>query len=121
MRRHKALWLSLAVVTSFVGGCARVMDSRGALEAQPQAVGASRSLAADWNRLAEPGRRTQVAQTRASLTRVAASTDVPGAEPQRSAAGDGGSGPKIPASVLWPKEPWEIELDKVVRNICRGC
>jgi len=22
---------------------------------------------------------------------------------------------------LWDKQPWEIELDKIVRSICRGC
>ena len=119
MRQRRALsCVGLAVAAASVVGCARVMDSRGPLEAQPQAVAAARPLAADWNRLAEL--RSQFVQRR-SLTRVAASTDVPVADPPRSAAGDGSSGPKIPASVLWPKEPWELELDKVVRNICRGC
>jgi hypothetical protein len=22
---------------------------------------------------------------------------------------------------LWDKQPWEVELDKTVRGICRGC
>jgi len=120
MRQRKALgWLSLAMAASFTAGCAQVVGSYGPLEAQPHHVEASRALAADWDRQAAP-RPSRLTRVAATSPRVAASSAPRPAEPL-PAATDNGPKTVIPSSVLWPKEPWEVELDKVVRNICHGC
>jgi len=33
----------------------------------------------------------------------------------------GASSTEAPRRTLWDKQPWEIELDQIVRSICRAC
>jgi hypothetical protein len=47
---------------------------------------------------------------------VEVSTLAPPAGPPAAAVAD----PNRPRT-LWDKQPWEVELDKTVRGICRGC
>jgi hypothetical protein len=88
----------------------------------PRIVAVTQSLETDWDR------KARLAEARPSrvVARVAAGEEpvrAPAAPaPQRvatSSAGDTAGTP--PRRNLWDKQPWEVELDRTVRGICRGC
>jgi hypothetical protein len=137
-------WLLLLAGLGAVSGCAE-MSSAGFTHGQSAyAVSPSdpRFVAArDPSLLAEAraekrwaGKRdgSAAARPKALATTPAAAT--PSREPPVAATGairmselQPVSSPPVTASgtttrrSLWDKQPWEIELDKIVRSICRGC
>jgi hypothetical protein len=89
----------------------------------PHIVAVTHALEADWDRkarLAEPRPSRVVARVAAGEKPVRA--PAPEATPRRvanSTAGDAAGTP--PRRSLWDKQPWEVDLDRTVRGICRGC
>ncbi len=112
MRQGQALrWLLLAAGVGLAGGCARPMDVAGLAPPVPS-VAASRTLAADWDRM---GRLA------AGFPGVARSARSPQAAPEMAAPVGSALSLSPSGKIIWPKEQWEIDLDKKVYNMCRGC
>jgi hypothetical protein len=125
---YRPRWLLLLAGLGATTGCARsTVDvpypSHGP---DPHIVAVTHALEADWDR------KARLAEARPSrvVTRVVAggepvrapAASAPEVTPQRvasSTVGDPAGAP--PRRNLWDKQPWEVELDRTVRGICRGC
>jgi hypothetical protein len=90
----------------------------------PDGVAQTRALEGVWARMGTPG-HTASAPAVVTATReepvdhtsaIQVSALQPPAGPPANAVADA-SKPRT----LWDKQPWEVELDKTVRGICRGC
>jgi hypothetical protein len=107
-----------------------VGDRYTAPEPDPTRLAAARALEKRW-----AGKRDGSNEARAPAL---AAAPMPEAAPREQPVGAAGairmselqqpSSPPAPAAPgatarrsLWDKQPWEIELDKIVRSICRGC
>ena len=90
----------------------------------PHILAETQALEARWAKMpntfdARPTRAVATAAREQSIVRAAVTGPV-AAQQTASAPAGNGSGPTTRRS-LWDKQPWEMELDKVVRGICRGC
>jgi hypothetical protein len=124
---YRSRWLLLLAGLGVMTGCAQSTD-RGpfaSYEPDPRVIAGTHALGADWARMARlaevnPSQTIARAPTSGQLVR-APTAKAP--ERQRVASpsvGDAVAGPP-PRRNLWDKQPWEVELDKTVRGICRGC
>jgi hypothetical protein len=127
-------WLLLLAGLGAMTGCARstVEVPYPSYGPDPRIVAVTHALETDWDRkarLAEASPSRIVARAAAGEEPVRApaapapqATPATQATPQRvasSSAGDAAGTP--PRRNLWDKQPWEVELDRTVRGICRGC
>lgn len=132
-------WLFLAGLAA-LAGCGQLPgdtayvrsgpDPRYAAEAyaspgpDPHILAETQALEAHWAAMSDPfdARPTRVAATAPGEQPIAhAEVSRPAAAVQTASAPvDNNSGATTRRS-LWDKQPWETELDKIVRGICRGC
>jgi hypothetical protein len=132
-------WLLLAGVTA-LAGCAQLpgeaayvhtgRDARYVAELyasfgpDPHIAAETQTLEAHWAKMPNTfdARRTR-AVARAARAQPIIHAQVTGpAEVQQTASAPVGSGSGATTRrSLWDKQPWEMELDKIVRGICRGC
>jgi hypothetical protein len=136
----RSRWLLLLAGLGAMSGCAQLpggtgyppvqLDPRLAAErylapaSEPDGVAQTRALEGVWARM---GVERHAASAPAV---VAASREEPvihTSAVQMSALQAPADPPANPVSgankprTLWDKQPWEVELDKTVRGICRGC
>ena len=133
-------WLLLLAGLAAMSGCAQLpggtaygpvqLDPRLAAErylapaSDPDGAAQSRALERRWAGMGAEGHpapapavATAARDEPATATSsVQMSALAPPASPPAGAASDG-SRPRT----LWDKQPWEVELDNIVRGICRGC
>jgi hypothetical protein len=130
-------WLLLAGLGA-LAGCAQMpggtayapvqLDPRLAADrylapaSDPDAIAQTQALSGRWAKMGNGTPAASPAAVTASreepvvhTSTVQMSTVQPPASPPVSAPGA-----NTPRS-LYDKQPWEVELDNVVRNICRGC
>jgi hypothetical protein len=132
-------WLLLAGVAA-LAGCAQLpgdaayvhtgRDARYVAEAyaspgpDPHILAETQALEAHWAKMPSTfdAAPTEVVVTTARKQPIihASVTDPVEGRPTTSAPVGNGSGATTRRS-LWDKQPWEMELDKVVRGICRDC
>ena len=132
-------WLLLFAGLAAMSGCAQLpggttyapvqLDQRLAAErylapaSDPDGVARTRALEGGWVKMGTE-RHTASAPAVVAASReeppdtstVQMSTLQPPSGPPAGVASD----PNRPRT-LWDKQPWEVELDKKVRGICRGC
>lgn len=125
--------LALAGCTQLPGDAAYVRngpDPRYVAEAyaspgpDPHIVEETQALGAHWAKMPEgiePGSVAAVSTTPAERPVIRASaTATP--DDQRTAPTPAGKDSGVTTRrSLYEKQPWEVELDKVVRGICHGC
>jgi hypothetical protein len=99
----------------------------------PEPTAQTRALAADWARMGRMAekrttRRRTVARASAAkpVTSELAIAPIDSSKRDQIASSSGKAVADVPVEqpkrrTLWDKQPWEIELDKQVRAICRGC
>lgn len=133
-------WLLLLVGLGAMSGCAELpggsayapvqLDPRLAAErylapaSEPDGVEQTHALEGVWARMGAEGHTASappvVAARReepvSATSAIQTSALQPPADRPANPVSDG-SRPRT----LWDKQPWEVELDKVVRGICRGC
>jgi hypothetical protein len=122
-------WLLLLAGLAAMTGCAQLTggtvhapggaDSRLAAEQYTAQV---RALATVWAKMPDG------IEGASAPTVVAAPRERPLARPVQMSAIEGPADPPVTMTSgattrrsLWDKQPWEVELDKVVRGICHGC
>jgi len=133
-------WLLLLAGLAAMSGCAQLpggsayapvqLDPRLAAErylapaSDPGGVAQTRALEGVWARM---GTERQTAPAPAVVTAKREEPVVHTSSVQMSALEPPEGPPVNTASdanrlrTLWDKQPWEVELDKKVRGICRGC
>jgi len=132
-------WLLLAGVAA-LAGCTQLpgdaayvhtgRDARYVAEAyaspapDPHILAETEALEAHWAKMpgthdATPSRAVATAAREQPIIHASVTGPVE-SQPTTSAPVDNGTGATTRRS-LWDKQPWEMELDKVVRGICRGC
>jgi hypothetical protein len=133
-------WLLLLATLAAMSGCAQLpggsayppvqLDSRLAAErylspaSDPDRVAQTRALEGVWAKMGTE-RHTASAPPVVTAKReepviTASSVQMSAIEPPPGPP----AGTVLDASrprTLWDKQPWEVELDKIVRGICRGC
>jgi hypothetical protein len=132
-------WLLLFAGLAAMSGCAQLpggpayapvqLDQRLAAErylapaSDPHRVAQTRALDRVWAKMgterrnaAAPAVVAASPEEPADTATVQMSTLQPPPGPPAGAVSD----PNRPRT-LWDKQPWEVELDKKVRGICRGC
>jgi hypothetical protein len=90
----------------------------------PHILAQTQALEAHWAKMsntldARPTRAVARAAREQSIVRASVTSPVEGQQTASAPVGNG-SGATARRS-LWDKQPWEMELDKIVRGICRGC
>jgi hypothetical protein len=88
----------------------------------PRIVAETRALETDWDRIARRADAIYRIPARAAAGDETVRT-APAPAPQRvasSSIGDAAAGTP-PRRNLWDRQPWEVDLDRTVRGICRGC
>jgi hypothetical protein len=133
-------WLLLLAGLAAMAGCAQLpggsayppvqLDPRLAAErylapaSGPDGLAQTHTLETHWTAMGNGQPRDSapavVTATREEPVIRTSSIEVPApappAAPPAGAVSDG-SRPRT----LWDKQPWEVELDSIVRGICRGC
>jgi hypothetical protein len=88
----------------------------------PHILAETQALEAHWATMSDTFdvRPTRVAAAREQpIAHAEVSAPVAGEQTAPAPVGNG-AGATTRRS-LWDKQPWEMELDKIVRGICRGC
>ena len=133
-------WLLLLAGLGAISGCAQLpggsayppvqLDQRLAAErylspaSSPDRVAQTRALEGVW---AKMGTERHTASAPATVTAEREEPVIHTSSVQMSALAPPDGPPATTASdanrprTLWDKQPWEVELDKKVRGICRGC
>jgi hypothetical protein len=123
---YRSRWLLLLASLGAMTGCAQsTVDVPYPLHGpDPRVLAQTHVLEADWTKIA------RVSEARANRAVAAAAADEklahsraarpPEGQPVASSSAADGRSPPLRKS-LWDKQPWEVELDKTVRAICRGC
>ena len=108
---YRSRWLLLLASLGAMTGCARstIDVPYPPTGPDPRVVMQTGALEADWTKMA---RASEAPPTLAARPREGQQVATPSAAD--------GSGAPLRKS-LWEKQPWEVELDKTVRGICRGC
>jgi hypothetical protein len=138
--RSPSRWLLLLAGLAAMSGCAQLpggsayapvqLDPRLAAEryqspaSDSDGIAQTRALEGVWARMGTQSHTASApavvaAKREEPVTRTATvqvSALEPPAAPPPGAASDA-SRPRT----LWDKQPWEVELDNIVRGICRGC
>ena len=132
-------WLLLAVLAA-MSGCAQLpggtayapvqLDPRLAAErylapaSDPDRLAQTRALEGAWARMGTERRTASpppvVAADREEPVIHTSSVQVSALQAPDGAPAGAVSDASKPRT-LWDKQPWEVELDKKVRGICRGC
>ena len=89
----------------------------------PGGVAQTRALEGVWAKMGTEGRATSapvVAASREEPVVHTSSIQMSALQPPAGAPVGAVPDPNKPRT-LWDKQPWEVELDKTVRGICRGC
>jgi hypothetical protein len=136
---YRSRWLLVLAALGATAGCARITDGGAYVPSerdprfvaeryaspQPDArtLADMEALAAGWNKMPEEtdaAAATAVATKRERpRTRTAA---IPPSQIQQPPGPSAGAASTLaPRRSLWEKQPWEVDLDSVVRGICRGC
>jgi hypothetical protein len=111
-------WLLLLAGLGAISGCARLTEPDFRIPAQIPA------LEAGWAKMPN---ESDVAAVPASVTAPRGQAIIPTSAIPTSAAQPAAPPPASSATgattrrSLWDKQPWEVELDNLVRSICRGC
>jgi hypothetical protein len=133
-------WLLLLASLAAMSGCAQLpggtayppvqFDPRLAAErylspaSAPDGVAQTRALRGVWAGMGTEGRTASappvVAASREEPVVHTSSIQVSALAPPEGPPVGAVSDPNKPRT-LWDKQPWEVELDKTVRGICRGC
>jgi hypothetical protein len=134
-------WLLLLAGLTAMSGCAQLpvgtayapiqLDPRLAFEhymspaSDPDGVVQTRALEGSWAKMGtEGGVAPAPAVVAASPEEPAAATSsvqIPALQPPPAGPPAGAATGASRPRTLWDKQPWEVELDKKVRSICRGC
>jgi hypothetical protein len=125
-KEYRSRWLLLLASLGAMTGCARsTIDVPYPPNGpDPQVLVQTGALEADWTKMARasearPNRGVAVAPAAQQPAHGLAARPLEG-QPVASPSAADGPGPPLRKS-LWDKQPWEVELDKTVRAICRGC
>jgi hypothetical protein len=133
-------WLLLLAGLAVMSGCAQLpggsayppvqLDSRLAAErylspaSDPDRVAQTRALEGVWARMGTEGHTASapavVTAKREEPVITTSSVQMSAIEPPPGPPAGMVSDASRPRT-LWDKQPWEVELDKTVRGICRGC
>lgn len=135
-------WLLLLAGLGAISGCAQLtdgvayvaghLDPRFLAERHPSPEPDFRipaqipALEAGWAKMPNGSNGSDVAPERAVATApreqpVILSAASRTTEPQATDAPVASTPGTTLRRSLWEKQPWEVELDKLVRSICRGC
>jgi len=141
---YRSRWLLLLVGLGALAGCARVTggpayapgptdlrlvaERYASPDPDPVMLAQERYLAGAWAGMPD-GSETALALTSAPTALAGATVERPitdttairAPEVQQPASPPVSAGAATTRRTLWDKQPWEVELDKIVRAICRGC
>jgi hypothetical protein len=140
---YRSRWLLLLVGLGALCGCAQLTgvsayapgptDPRFGAERyvspdpDPTMLAQERSLAGAWAGMPDVGETALAgastpAPAAVTRERPVTQTSAIQSEVQQPPNPSAGAAPATtPRRTLWDKQPWEVELDKIVRAICRGC
>jgi hypothetical protein len=123
---YRSRWLLLLASLGAMPGCARsTIDVPYPPHGpDPRVLVQTGALEADWTKMAraseaQTNRGVGVAPAARQPADSLAARPREGPQEASSSAADG-PGPPLRKS-LWDKQLWEVELDKTVRAVCRGC
>ncbi|MBV8753228.1 MAG: hypothetical protein JO328_10270 [Hyphomicrobiales bacterium] len=132
-------WLLLLAGLGAMAGCSQIpggierapvqLDPRLAADyyfapaSDPDTIAQTQALSGRW---AKMGNGSPAAAPQAAVAATRAEPVVRTSNVQMSTVQPPGAPPLSPSGAstgrtLYDKQPWEVELDNMVRNICRGC
>jgi hypothetical protein len=118
---YRSRWLLLLVGLGALSGCARVTDPDPIMLAQVRSLAEAWAAMPDASETALAGASTP-APAAVTRERPVTQTSAIQSEGQQPPSPSVGAAPATTTRrTLWDKQPWEVELDKIVRAICRGC